>query len=59
MRYEFAVFHYAYPDEPHRGPYDTFSEAQDWVDEAVVDGFREGICSVKIREVGPWEDIDG
>lgn len=55
MNRQWCVIHYRYPDEVHRGPYDTEEEAQSWVDEAEEDGIKPGVFLVKSRIVGNWE----
>jgi len=54
MSYEYGVVHYRYPDELHRGPYATKTEAESWVYEWLHDGGAVGVFHVVEREVDPW-----
>lgn len=57
QQYEYAVMHWAYPDEPHRGPWPR-EQAVQWVKESSEIGFREGAFYVVRRPVGQWERVD-
>lgn len=54
--YEYAVFHRAIPDEPHRGPM-TEQAAHEWIEEWVEDGGKPETFYVMQRKVSPWEDV--
>lgn len=59
VEYQYCIMHWAYPDEPHRGPYDTLEEAQQWLNEALEDGFATHVFRIEKRYVGKWMKHEG
>jgi hypothetical protein len=53
--YEYAVFHRAIPNEPHRGPM-TEQAAHEWIAEWIDDGGKHDTFYVMRRRINPWED---
>lgn len=58
--YEYSVMHRGYDQGPHRGPYDTFREAQAWIQEAFHDDIEKAfdIWYVAERKVSGWYRVD-
>lgn len=58
--YEYAVMMRDYDQEPHRGPYATFEEAQQWIYEAFHDDIKKAfeIWYVAERKVSGWYRVD-
>lgn len=56
--FEYAMF---YPridnDEPWRGPFPTFEEADNLRQEWEEDGFKPGVLVIRRRPTGGWEDV--
>lgn len=57
MNLEYCVMMDRFPDEPHRGPW-TLSKCEEWLKEALEDGFRTDAFYVAVREVGPWTKME-
>lgn len=55
--YEFCVMHQIDPDTPHRGPW-TLEQCNDWINEWIADGGREGSFYIAYRLVGSWKEVD-
>lgn len=56
MNYEYCVMHYRFPDEPHRGPW-TRQKCQEWIDDCLADGMKQGVFYIARRAIGEWETL--
>lgn len=59
-KFEYAVIMPRRDLEPHRGPYATFEEAQQWIRDAESDGILDAfeIWYVAERKVSGWYRVD-
>lgn len=55
MGVEYGVMHHDL-DGLHRGPW-TREEAEEWIREAVEDGFKEGVWLLASRQVSEWAPV--